>query len=102
MRHEVELTQQIQEIVRMRENTIVLFFPLIWLVGGDDKNQKNMTTTLSSIYKFLANDLYFLTQLVTAADISHVNEVEGIIPLANVVLQNQAYARKNMTDDMEE
>ena len=61
-----------------------------------------MTTTLSSIYKFLANDLYFLTQLVTAADISHVNEVEGIIPLANVVLQNQAYARKNMTDDMEE
>ena len=57
---------------------------------------------LSSIYTFLENDLDFLIHLVTAADTSYVNEVEGIMPLANVVLQNQAYAREKMSDDIEE
>ena len=57
---------------------------------------------LSSIYTSLANDLDFFIHLVTAADTSYVNEVEGVRPLTNVVPQNQAYARQNVTDDMEE
>ena len=43
-----------------------------------------------------------MTHLVTASDISYINEFEGISSLANVVFQNQAYAREKMTDDIEE
>ena len=100
MRHAVELTQQIQETLLLRDNTMMPFAFLIRSDGGNDRNPKNMTTMLSSIYTFLENDLDFLIHLVTAADTSYVNEVEGIMPLANVVLQNQAYARGKMTDDM--
>ena len=42
-----------------------------------------------------------MIHLVTAADISYVNEVEGVMSLTNVVLQNQACTRKNMIDDVE-
>ena len=43
-----------------------------------------------------------MIHLVTAADISYVNEVEGIIPSANMVLQNPKYTREKMADDMQE
>jgi hypothetical protein len=33
--------------------------------------------------------------------VSHVNEVEGVMPVANVVLQNQAYARQCMGPNFE-
>ena len=36
------------------------------------------------------------------ADIWYVNEVEGITPVANMILQNQAYVRGEMTDNTEE
>ena len=54
--------------------------------GGNVINPKNKTTMLSSIYTFLINDLAFLTCLVTAADTSYVNKIEGVMPLANMVL----------------
>ena len=40
--------------------------------------------------------------LVTLSDINYENKVEGIILIADVVLQNQGYVRRKMTDDMEE
>ena len=101
MRHIVELTQQIQETVRLRENTMMPFAFLIRSDGDNDRNPKNMTTILSSIYTFLENDLDFLIHLVTVAETSYINEVEGIMLPANVILQNQVYAREKVTDDME-
>ena len=50
---------------------------------------------------FLENDLDILIHMITAPDISHVNEVEGVMPLANLVLQNQAYSREKMCDKFE-
>ena len=41
-----------------------------------------------------------MIRLVTTADTSYINEVEGVMPLANVVLQNQACTREKLTDDM--
>ena len=42
-----------------------------------------------------------MIHLVTANNDSYVDEVQGVMSLANVVLQNQAHARKKMTDDIE-
>ena len=49
----------------------------------------------------LATYLDFLVHLVITANIRYVSEVEEIISLASVVLQNQAYAGGEMTDNME-
>ena len=57
----------------MRKNKIMSFSFLIRSDGGNDRNSRNITVILSSIYIFLANDLDFLINLVTAADISYVN-----------------------------
>ena len=49
----------------------------------------------------MKNNLDFAIFLITAADISHVNEAEGVMPVCNLVLQNQAYAREKMSDEFE-
>ncbi len=54
------------------------------------------------VYAFLKLDADILICQITAADVSHVNEVEGVMPVANVVLQNQAYAWQSMGPDFEE
>ena len=45
---------------------------------------------------FLANDLDLVIYLITAVDVSHINEVEGVMPAINLVLENQAFSRKKM------
>ena len=47
--------------------------------GGTDRNPKNALVQIGCIYFFLKNNLDFAIFLVTAADISHVNEAEGAL-----------------------
>ena len=49
----------------------------------------------------MKNDLDFAIYLITAADISHVNEVEGVMPICNLILQNQAFTREPMSNEFE-
>jgi len=46
-------------------------------------------------------DVDLLVVLVTASDMSYVNEVEGVMPIANIALQHQAFAWSKMTDNYE-
>ena len=79
-----------------------MFFFSKWSDWGNNINLKKIYVILGYIYTFLANDLAFLINLVTAADISYVNECEGIMSLANMVLCNQTYVREKIADDMED
>ena len=54
--------------------------------GGTDRNPKNANVQIGCTNFFLQNDIDFVIYLITAADISHVNEVEGVMPIANLVL----------------
>ena len=111
MRHSLELTKQIQHFVKKdnkimkeqyeSEESTMPFAFLIRSDGGTDRNPKNASVQIGCIYNFLKNDLDFVIYLITAADVSHVNEVEGVMPIANLVLQNQAYCREEMSEDME-
>lgn len=49
------------------------------------------------MYFFLHCDLDLLVYIVTAVDILHVNEAIGVMPVANLALQNQAFARNAMS-----
>ena len=69
--------------------------------GGHDRNPRNASVQIGCIYNFLQNDLDFVIYLITAPDVSHVNEVEGVMPVANIALQNQAYCRETMSHEME-
>ena len=89
-----------KEQYESEESTMPFAF-LIRSDGGTDRNPKNASVQIGCIYNFLKNDLDFVIYLITAADVSHVNEVEGVMPIANLVLQNQAYCREEMSEDME-
>ena len=106
MRHFVELSKQINELSNedsklLQQKSSLPFGFLVRSDGGNDRNPKNASVLIGSIYFFLKNDLDFAIFLITAADISHVNEAEGVMPICNLVLQNQAYARNKMSDKYE-
>jgi len=69
--------------------------------GGADRHPKNALVQLAYLYFFLKMDVDLLVVLVTASDLSYVNEVEGVMPIANVALQHQAFARSRMPDNYE-
>ena len=94
MIHAVKLIQQIQETVKVKDNTRIPFSFSIRSDEGYDTNPRNISVILSSIYTFLVKDLDLLIHLIMMDDISYVNKVKGITTLSNVVLQNQAYVRK--------
>ena len=86
------------------ENDVMKNMPYLFLIrsdGGMDRNPKNASVQIGCINFFLENNLDLVIYLITAADISHVNEVEGVMPIANYVLQNQAYCRDKMNDILE-
>jgi len=60
--------------------------------GGADWHPKNALVQLAYLYFFLKMDVDLLVVLVTASDMSYVNEVEGVMPIANITLQHQAFA----------
>jgi len=60
--------------------------------GGADRHPKNALVQLAYLYFFLKMDVDLLVVLVTASDMSYVNEVEGVMPIANITLQHQAFA----------
>jgi hypothetical protein len=120
MRHSVELVTQVNLLVAeddanvamanhngkspetMPENTSMPFMMALRADGGSDRNPKHAAVVIGSLNTFLALDLDVLLVLVTAADISHVNEVEGVMPTVNLGLQNQAFERKPMSQQCEE
>jgi hypothetical protein len=110
MRHSVEFIQQCRKQVE-RDDQILFENPLslpledtslpFILVqrsdGGADRNTKNASVIVASIHTFLQLNLDALVAMVTAADLSYVNEVEGVMPVANLALQNQSFERKKMS-----
>jgi len=60
--------------------------------GGADRHPKNALVQLAYLHFFLKMDVDLLVVLVTASDMSYVNEVEGVMPIANITLQHQAFA----------
>ena len=111
MRHSLELTQQIKMFVKLEKDILCKEYsyeednmPYSFLIrsdGGHDRNPRNASVQIGCIYNFLQNDLDFVIYLITAPDVSHVNEVEGVMPVANIALQNQAYCRETMSHEME-
>jgi hypothetical protein len=117
MRHSIELVKKVEALVteedaivaeeasvsaEVLEGTSKPYGFIIRSDGGSDRNPKNASVQLAMVYAFLKLDADILICQITAADVSHVNEVEGVMPVANVVLQNQAYARQSMGPDFEE
>ena len=114
MHHSIEPVKKIEALV-VEEDTLVsraagsllegTSKPYSFIIrsdGGSDRNPKNASVQLAMVYAFLKLKADLLICLITAADVSHVNEVEGVMPVANIVLQNQAYARQSMGQDFEE
>jgi hypothetical protein len=58
--------------------------------GGADRNPKKSGLIVLSIHTFLQLNLCTLVAIVMAADISYINKVDGVMPVANLALQNQA------------
>jgi hypothetical protein len=54
--------------------------------GGADRNPKNASVIVALIHTFLQLNLDALVAMVTAADISYANEVEGVMPVASLAL----------------
>ncbi len=103
MRHSLEFVEQCRKQVERDdqilstnplssplENTSMPFVLVQRSDGGADRNPKNASVIVALIHTFLQFNLDALVAMVTAADISYVNEVEGVMPVANRALQNQA------------
>ena len=115
MRHSVEFVHQVHSIVQSDDlihqattpNTplpSMSSMPYMFAMrsdGGSDRNPKHASVQIASLHTFLRLDLDALIVLVTAADVSHVNEVEGVMPTVNLALQNQAFDRLLMSPSME-
>jgi hypothetical protein len=112
IRHSVELSTQIEQLVCDDNSAIGTNFPFgirtvlpygfyIRSDGGSDRNPKNASVQISYIYMFLRLDADYLIVIVTAPDTSACNEVEAIMPLANLALQNQSFARETMSNSFE-
>jgi hypothetical protein len=68
------------------ENTSMPFVLVQRSDGGADRNPKNASVIVALIHTFLQLNLDALVAMVTAADISYVNEVEGVMPVASLAL----------------
>jgi hypothetical protein len=114
MRHSLEFIEQCRKQVAhddqilsanslssQLENTSMPFILVQRSDGGADRNTKNASVIVASIHTFLRLNLDVLVAMVTAADISYVNEVEGVMPVANLALQNQSFERKKMSVEHE-
>jgi hypothetical protein len=115
MRHSVEFIRQTKSIVesddQIHQQTTpntplpeMASMPYMFAMrsdGGSDRNPKHASVQIASLHTFLRLDLDALILLVTAADVSHVNEVEGVMPTVNLALQNQAFERQMMSPSME-
>jgi hypothetical protein len=108
IRHAVELCNQIGALVLRDDRLIGDDFPigittslpfgfLLRPDGGGDRNPKHALVQISMVYTFSRLNADFLIVLITAPDTSACNEVEGVMPVANLALQNQAYARSLMS-----
>jgi len=73
----------------------------IWSDGGSDWHPKILLVQLAYLYVMLALDLDLIIVLVTASDLSYLNEVEGVMPVANLALQHQAFEWEQMSDKYE-
>jgi hypothetical protein len=60
--------------------------------GGSDRHPKHISVQIAMVYHMLVLDLHCLVLEITARDVSHTNKVEGCMPVANLALQNQAFA----------
>jgi hypothetical protein len=115
MRHAVEFSAKVRLLVArddelrkqhassddVPEGTSMPYGMVLRADGGSDRNPKNLSVQLSMLFLFMDLDVDFLILEITAADVSHVNEVEGVMPTANVVLQHQAFARGRMSPHFE-
>jgi hypothetical protein len=111
MRHAVEFSAKVRLLVsrddelrkqhgsfqHLPEGTSMPYGMVLRADGGSDRNPKNLSVQLSMIFLFIDLNIDFLVLEITAADVSHVNEVEGVMPTANVVLQHQGFARGKMS-----
>ena len=70
--------------------------------GENDENLPIASVQIDCINIFFENDLDFVIYLVTTTAISHVHEVEGFIPVANLVLSHQDFDPKRMNNKAEE
>jgi hypothetical protein len=116
MRHSVEHITQVDLLVAeddaivaianspeaMPESTLMPFMMALRADGGSDRNPKHAAVVIGSLNTFFSLNLDVLVVLVTAADISHVNEVEGVMPTMNLGLQNQAFERQRMSEQCEQ
>jgi hypothetical protein len=116
MRHSVEFVNQVKFLVAkddgilatgmgsdaMPESTSMPFTMVLRADGGSDRNPKNASVVIGSLHTFLRLNLDVLVVLVAAADISHVNEVEGVMPMVNLGLQNQAFEGHPMSERFEQ
>ena len=110
-RHGIEMRMQLQGLIKKQdtfltetgqihefpEGTCKPYTLLVRSDGGSDRNPKNVSVQMALIYLWLSLDFDVLVALITAADISAVNEVEGVMPIANYALQHQSFAREAMT-----
>ena len=69
--------------------------------GGSDHHPKHILVQIAQLYLMLVLDLDCLVHEITARDVSHTNEVKGCMPVANVALQNQAFACTKMSAKFE-
>ena len=83
------------------EKTTMPYTLLLRSDGGSDRNPRNRTVQLGLYYLWHILDLDSLIVMITAANISALNEVEGVMPLANFALQHQSHVRAQMSDEME-
>jgi hypothetical protein len=108
MQHSLEFVEQCRKQVECDdqilstnpsplENTYMPFVLVQRSDGGADRNPKNASVIVALIHTFLQLNLDALVVRLTAADISYVNnKVEGVMPVANLAHQNQAFERKQM------
>ena len=114
MRHALEFTSQLEEVIRRDDeilnsggsdvpNRTVRPFVLVCRSdGGQDRNAKFFKVVIAALYVWYASDADIVICTNAAANVSHVNEVEGVMPSANLAWQHQAFARATMDQDMEE
>jgi hypothetical protein len=115
MRHSVELIKKLDWLVKDEdtklteasrlsntpESTTKPYCLVLRSDGGTDRNPKHFSVKIATIFLMLSLDLDCLILEITARDVSHTNEVEGCMPVANLALQNQAFARSMMSEESE-
>jgi hypothetical protein len=113
MRHSIEVANQVDQLVEADDEMLrkagnlrgeMTSRPFAFLFradGGSDHNHKNASVQLALVYLFFRLKADILVAIITAAGVSHVNEVEGVMPVANLAFQHQSFERKKMSSEME-